>query len=109
MFDFFISHSQILLRSSKGDTDKTNIDVVFFGVKFLQIATHLKGIELRTSEGEDFFAEVENNLFEIIANNKKYYIDAAYVKVYENELDFNESCLGVLKHKGRDLELASSI
>ena len=119
IFDFFISHSQLLIRSSKNDDYDKNIDIIFFDVKFQQINTYFKGFKLRMGDKEifskkypsvkEYLSSNENNLFEIDANNEIYYIAASFAKVYENELAFNETSLGVLNYQGRDVEITNSM
>ncbi|GAB2769820.1 hypothetical protein GCM10027275_10410 [Rhabdobacter roseus] len=116
VFDYFISHGQLLIRSKKGDNQKCNIDIIFFDTTFLQLFTMLYGLTIRVVNKDDFikydsvnkYLSYDNsNLFEIISGNEKYYIAASFVKVFENELEFNETSLGMI-HKGREKEIAGS-
>lgn len=116
VFDYFISHGQLLIRSKKEDNKKWNIDIIFFDTTFLQLFTMLYGLTISMVNKDDFsnydsvnkYLRYDNsNLFEIISNNEKYYIAASFVKIYENELEFNETSLGML-HKGREKEIAGS-
>lgn len=115
--DFKASHGQLLLRSSMDDENEKNIDIIFFGTKYVQLFTSLKNVIIRIIDRKEmskynsinlFLSTEENFLFEIEANNEMYYIGASYVKVFENELGFNETSLG-LTYEGRDKEIASSI
>jgi len=116
VFDYFISHGQLLIRSKKGDDQKYNIDIIFFDTTFLQLFTFLHGLTIRIVDKDNLskydsvnkYLEYDNsNLFEIISGNEKYYIAASFVKVFENELEFNETSLGML-HIGREKEIAGS-
>ena len=109
VFDFFISHSQLLIRSSKNDENKSNIDIVFFDVKFIQLGIYYNGLRLKLRKGDipptiakEYLTDEECNLFEIESKDEKAYVIAGLVHIYENSLDFNESSLGVLQYKGRD-------
>ena len=51
---------------------------------------------------------LENHLFEINSTDESFYIGASYFKVYENELEFKETSLGLFEVKGRDKEVARS-
>ena len=51
---------------------------------------------------------VGNFLFEIESSSEAYYIAAAFVKVFENSLNFNESSLN-FESKGRETEIATSL
>jgi hypothetical protein len=55
-----------------------------------------------------FLSNDENSLFEIETKGEKFYIAASYFKVYENELEFNETSLGLGETKGREREIAGS-
>lgn len=116
VFDYFLSHGQLLIRSSKGEDQKSNIDIIFFDTTFVQLFTMLHGITIKVIAKSEFnsYDSVQkylnydtSNLFEITSNNEKYYIAASFVRVFENELSFNETSLGLL-HKGRDKEIAGS-
>ncbi len=118
VFDFLISHGQLLLRSSKDDSSVKNIDIVFFGIKYIQLFTSLIGISIRIVDKtislinyncvDSFLDNDENYLFEIGTGGEKFYVGASYFKVYENELEFNETSLGLHQVKGREKEIAGS-
>lgn len=116
VFDYFISHGQLLVRSKKEDNQKWNIDIIFFDTTFLQLFTILNGLTIRKvnkdhlnnySSVNDYLKYDNSNLFEITSQAEKYYIAASFVKVFENELEFNETSLGML-YKGREKEIAGS-
>ena len=119
VFDFKISHGQLLLRSSKDDENNKNIDIIFFGSRYIQLFTSFYGISIRTVEKnknqisynsvETFLNHDVNYLFEIETKDEKFYIGASYFKVYEYELSFNETSLGWGEYKGREKEIAGSI
>ena len=115
IFDFLISHGQFLIRASKNDEYKTNIDIVFFGAKFIQSIISLYGVVIRPVNKEDvtfnyksvnrFLTYEHQTLFEIESGEEKYYIVASFVKVFENDLGFKESSLGY-EGKGREVMIA---
>ena len=117
--DFFLSHSQILIRSSKGGVNNNfNIDIIFFGVKFIQTPTLFNGISIKRCEFKDVITNnlikgridyEGDNLFEIETEKEIFFIGAAFFRVYENELRFNESSLGMIDIKGRDKILFDSL
>ena len=108
IFDFSISHSQLLLRSSKNENQNTNIDVIFFDVKFQQLSTYLMGLEISIKNNQKTSMAKKDNFFILKSNNEEYHVVASFVKVYENHLNFGETSLGVLQNKGREVEIASS-
>ncbi|MDN3584378.1 hypothetical protein [Mucilaginibacter flavus] len=117
-FDFVLGHGQLLLRSSKDDSNKKNIDIIFFGTKYVQLFTSLWGIRIKLVEKDKglikynsvglFLNSDINFLFEIETKDEKYYIAASYLKVYENELEFNETSLGLGLVMGREKEISGS-
>ena len=116
IFDFVISHGQLLLRSQKTDDLPKNIDVIFFDTTFIQSFSRLKGLHIkRLGKGIDLpeystvkkYLDYDNNyLYEIDSNDEKYYIAASFVRIFENQLEFSESSLNT-SEKG--MEIATSI
>ena len=75
VFDFTISHGQLLLRANKDDDDIKNIDIIFFGVRYIQLFNSLFGLSIRLVDNNEniinydtinsFLSGDENYLFEI--------------------------------------------
>ncbi|MGB4775789.1 MAG: hypothetical protein WBP45_11495 [Daejeonella sp.] len=116
VFDYFISHGQLLIRSKKDDEQKFNIDIIFFDTTFLQLFTMLNSLTIRVICKDDFskynsvkkyFSYENSNLFELESGDEKYYIAASFVQVFENDLEFNETSLGMI-YKGREKKIAGS-
>lgn len=114
VFDFQRSHGQLLIRSCKNEAFDTNIDIIFFGVQFIQLFTNLWGVSIKLSEDQDivkyelvraYLKHGENNLFEITSGKQKYYVAASFVKVFENNLEYEETSLGALGYVGRGTEI----
>ncbi|NBA86185.1 hypothetical protein GVN16_10460 [Emticicia sp. CRIBPO] len=117
VFDYLVSHGQLLIRSDKRKGSKENIDIIFFDTSFMQLFTTLSGITIRLVNSNSittytavkkYLSYEENNLFEIESEGEKYYIAASFVKIFENELEFNETSLGY-ESKGRQNEIAGSL
>jgi hypothetical protein len=118
IFDFMISHGQLLLRAGKDDDNSKNIDIIFFGVRYIQLFISLLGVSIRLADDNknlikydcvnSFLNNDENYLFEIETKGGIFYIVASYFKVYENELEFNETSLGLGETKGREKEVTES-
>ncbi len=115
-FDFFLSHGQLLLRSSKNKDFEYNVDIIFFDVKYIQTPTSLTNISIKKIEKTELISYESvksslnykgNELFEIDSKGEKFYISAAFFKVYENTLEFNETSLGMID-KGREKMIYSS-
>lgn len=119
LFDHFSSHDQLLFRSNMAKGYPHNIDVIFFSTKYIQVNTQLKGISIKRIENTEMvnYASVNeylsyptNNLFQITTlDGERYYIAASFFRVFENQLGFYETSLGVLEYKGRDHEIAASL
>jgi hypothetical protein len=118
LFDFLISHGQLLLRSQKSEELVSNIDIIFFDTTFVQTFSRLKGLRVsrvgKNSNNISYntlkkYLSYDNAfLFEIDSNNEKYYIAASFVRVFENTLEFHETSLGY-ENMGREREVASSL
>ena len=101
LFDFLISHGHLLLRSMKNDVDENNIDIIFFGVEYIQLRVSLLGLSIgivgkdkfdTTYESVKGFLKNDNShVFEIETRSEKFHLVASHFKVYENQLEFNES------------------
>jgi len=116
VFDYLVSHGQLLIRSDKRKGGDENIDIIFFDTSFVQLFTMLFGMTIRIVDKSTvanyisvnkYLSDEENNLFEIESGGEKYYIAASFVRVFENELEFNETSLGY-ENKGREKEIAGS-
>ena len=115
LFDFMISHGQLLLRARKDDENINNVDIIFSGVRYVQLFTSLYGISITLKEKNreninyesvnSFLVNDKNYLFEIKSKGEKFYIGASYFKIYENDLEFNETSLGLTDSikKGREI------
>ena len=113
--DYFPSHKQLLIRSSKTNENSKNIDVVFFGVNYLQIPTSFKGMSIDVLDKDDLIITKELETFRNLGNNYIFKISseksisflvASFVRVFENSLEFNETSLGISNGtKGREVEL----
>ncbi len=72
IWKYDVGHSQLLLRSVKGDRHKTRVDVLFKGVQFVQLPTHFSG--LRSSEmTEDEFKTLNLSTGSASANENRYF------------------------------------
>jgi hypothetical protein len=116
VFDYFISHGQLLIRAAKREGQNANIDIIFFDTTFIQLFTMLHGLTItlvrkdliRNYNSVNKYLKFDNsNLFELKSGDERYYIAASFVKVFENELEFNETSLGMV-YKGREKEIAGS-
>lgn len=101
IWDFRVSHDQLLIRSPKSASEPSNIDLAFVGVEFVELPTMLKGLRVAEPTADDA-KRVElalnrpvalNRVFVIETDGHRYAIVAAAMRVSENELDMFESSL----------------
>ena len=52
-WEYRVSHRQLLIRSPRALETTTNFDIAFYGVKFFELATSIKGIELGAASSGD--------------------------------------------------------
>ena len=118
LFDFKISHGQLLLRSSKSETNDKNIDIIFSGTRFIQLFPHLLGVSISIVDKDKNLIGFDSDevrirnskdyLFEILTENKKYYVEAYQFIVFENDLEFYETSLGIGGH-GKEKKIGGSL
>ena len=115
LYDYFVSHGQLLIRSRQIE-GHPNIDIIFFDTTFLQLFAWLPGLTIRIAHKQilsdyptvnKYLSYPNSCLFEIESGESKYYVAASFVRVFENNLAFNETSLG-MEHKGREKEIAGS-
>lgn len=84
MWDYRVSHNQLLIRSPQTPDISTNVDIVFWGVDRVDLPTAFNGLELIKRGEEDFSIGTDSGEYSILASG---------CKVLENELDIFESSL----------------
>ncbi len=101
LWDFRVSHDQLLLRSAKTDTFPTNIDIAFVGVEYIELPTRIESPTIcPPAEADVERAQLalgrnipSDQIFVVEAGNSRYLVVAAAMKASENDLDFMESSL----------------
>lgn len=101
MWDFRVSHDQLLLRSPKTADNPRNLDVAFVGVEFVGLPTMLERLAIDDAQEADFrradaalgVAVPRHRVFVIESGARRYIVVAAAMKVFENDLDLFESSL----------------
>jgi hypothetical protein len=115
--DYLASHGQLLVRSPRDDDNSKTIDVIFFGVRYLQLPTWLMGISISAiPDGQsriryDSVSGIvagDNHVFEVLTCGESFYIVGSHFRVYENDLEFGETSLGLESPPGRQKEIALS-
>ncbi|HEY5312920.1 MAG TPA: hypothetical protein VIK18_10395 [Pirellulales bacterium] len=101
IWDYNVSHNQLLLRSPKSPEVAKNIDIVFWGVEYIGIPAALDGIELAQVEKDDKArrellpgeSREAANVYRLASSQTQYFVVASGFKVLENELDIFDSSL----------------
>jgi len=102
VWDYNVSHDQMLIRSPHGADDPMNLDIRFRGVEYVDLASTMEGISLEQPTDRDYEAVAErmgmsvqhpNKLFVLVTGGIRYYVVAAHMSVQENLLDYMESSL----------------
>jgi hypothetical protein len=89
VWEFRVSHSQLLIRSPRSSEAPKNIDVVFVGVAFMEVPDIFRGLSVR--EGDS--SQKGHIVYVLTSQGQQYRIVAAGATVIENELDLFESSL----------------
>jgi hypothetical protein len=101
LFDYQVGHQGLMLRAnSKSDRSFSNLDLIFDGVTFVSIPTVILGVDIivdRSSEYSSLLgtsANMEEKVYLIHSQGKKYFIVANSFIAIENNLSWEVSSLG---------------
>ncbi|WP_223652671.1 hypothetical protein [Hymenobacter psoromatis] len=119
LYDYLVSHGQLLLRADKINEKKGfNTDIVFFDTAYVQLpAFFMNGVSITQDNGKKRFGYpgIDNGLdneyrkcFEIVGDSASYYVVASFFQVFENDLAFDQTSLGFLDPEGIGKEIARS-
>lgn len=107
VWEYNVSHQQLLIRSPKTEEFQANIDIKFCGVLYLNLPTTLINISL----SEPSIEEVNNvslllpnksnteKAFILSSLNNRYVVVAVSCKISENELDIFDTSLEIFGHE----------
>jgi hypothetical protein len=101
MWDYTVSHQQLLVRSPADSEIVDNIDLVFWGVRFIGIPTSLAGAaiwEASPPELAHLAAGAAGKFalrgaFCVLSGDNTYFIAASGLVVHRNQLDIFDSSL----------------
>ncbi|OQY50404.1 MAG: hypothetical protein DRR08_24675 [Candidatus Parabeggiatoa sp. nov. 2] len=101
LWEFNVSHNQLLLRSPKKKSQPRNIDIAFVGVGYVDIPTKLDGITFcqPTADEIDRICErlgkkvAHDEIHVLSSAGKRYLVVATAKKVWDNDFDIFESSL----------------
>jgi hypothetical protein len=99
LWDYRVSHGQLLLRSPMSPDLNTNVDLQFWGVEFVRLPTVMHGIRLRLANDDEktsvagrYAPECNGSVFSCDEDGAAIVI-AAGCRVLENAMDIFESSL----------------
>jgi hypothetical protein len=102
IWDYTVSHSQLLLRSAKTNSEQTRTEVLFKGVKLMNLMTPLEGLSIeKCSENSSQLSKlgypipIGCDLYRVLTTTFEGYAFEGYVMaaamfVHVDDLDFNE-------------------
>jgi hypothetical protein len=101
IWDYNVSHKQMLLRSPKSPEVQVNIDIVMWGVEHLNLATSLRGVEMAAPVDDEVAGAAEalgwvpdrSSVHCLVSGGHRFVVVAAGFKVLRNNLDIFESSL----------------
>ena len=100
IWEYKVSHQQLLIRSPKSKEHATNLDLIFVGVDYLALPKSMDGISVvPPDEAEQRFASTFNSesyspqIIILETRGKRHMVIAAKYRVFENDLDLFESSL----------------
>jgi len=94
IWKYHVSHSMLLVRSPQNKEHKTNIDIIFHGVRFINLPNIFYGMSISPISPEidkDLLVMIENmqyNPNEVLVfrgDKQKFYVIASGFSVEENE------------------------
>lgn len=101
LWDYNVSHKQLLLRSPGSPDAGSNVDIVMWGVEYLDLPTSLDGVAMASASAEELGraeralgkAVDGSRVFCLVSGDRRSVVVAGGFKVLENELDPFESSL----------------
>lgn len=97
VWEYKVSHQQLLIRSPKSQDHDTNLDLIFVGVDYLALPKSMDGISIvPPNEAELRFASEfrkESQRIVLESAGQRHLVIAAKFQVSENTLDLFESSL----------------
>ena len=93
LWDYTIGHAQLLLRSPATAEEPFNIDLMFLGVKRIDIPTRMAGLTLLEPQPSAPDAGRHENIHRLVSGGREYTVIAAAFRIYRNHHDLTESSL----------------
>ncbi len=93
LWDYTVSHAQLLLRSPASSDDPDNIDVVLVGVETLEIPTRMHGLTITGPEPLERRPGDPISIFRLTSEGNEFRVTAVACRVYKNRLGLMDSSL----------------
>lgn len=101
LWDYSVSHKQMLLRSPKSPDVAMNFDIVLWGVEYIDLATSLQGLSITSPTCEDVtragqamgYTVDPSHVHCFASGDRRFVVVAHGYKVLRNDLDIFESSL----------------
>lgn len=101
LWDYNVSHKQMLLRSPKSSDSEANVDIVMWDVEYLDLTTSLDGVKMAQASCEDLGRAERalgrtpdsSQVFCFLSGDRRFIVVAAGFKVLRNDLDIFDSSL----------------
>ena len=97
VWEYQVSHRQLLIRSPKAPSVLTNVDLIFLDVRFMQLPSGLDGIQLKNATSQEMAAiahligEVSIDEVFVLESAARHFVVAGHLSVNENDWDIFES------------------
>lgn len=101
LWEYRVSHDQLLLRSPLSKTFSTNLDVIFAGIRYLEMPTFWHSLSITEGtpeEMQDICQRLKRNMpheriYILSSGETRFKVVAVSMKIFENELDIFQSSL----------------
>ena len=99
LWEYNVSHGQMLVRSPKNPTQSVNVDITFAGVEYVDLPRHLRGLEIDNPTPAEVACAAERlgkpikakEVTVLKAGSKRHLIVATFVKVTEADMEMFDS------------------
>jgi hypothetical protein len=86
---YSVSHQRLMLRAVKDEAHATRVDVVFYGVEFLNMPTELGRLELYESDDAPLRAG-GTKTYRVLSDQEESSIVASYAGFEETSLEYHQ-------------------
>ena len=94
LWHYNVSHARLMLRSPISPECETNIDVVFWDVRYVDLATAIDGLTIAHGDDDEhdrvrriITPRDTSAIFRLTSSNRRYLVVAWAFAVYENRFD----------------------